>query len=183
MTSLTSALVFPESLPPTILATLLIDTASLFTALDSTQDQTSGKPLVTTALSVFENCLIQLRFIQFASSAEKGGLLRLLNANTIRRSFHLDHIAQSRLDMNIELKDLSAGPVYAQVREQIEHQINEKNVTAGETLPSPAVLAQKLSVDKGEIQRAYFELERAGLVTKETGKDFLGQTKTTYRVT
>ena len=27
------------------------------------------------------------------------------------------------------------------------------------------------------------ELERAGLVTKETGKDFLGQTKTTYRVT
>ena len=84
--------------------------------------------------------------------------------------------------MNIELKDLSAGPVYAQVREQIEHQINEKNVTAGETLPSPAVLAQKLSVDKGEIQRAYFELERAGLVTKETGKDFLGQMKTTYRI-
>ena len=84
--------------------------------------------------------------------------------------------------MNIELKDLSAGPVYAQVREQIENEINQKHVAAGETLPSPAVLAQKLSVDKGEIQRAYFELERAGLVTKETGKDFLGQTKTTYRV-
>ncbi|HBB87439.1 MAG TPA: hypothetical protein DC047_07470 [Blastocatellia bacterium] len=84
--------------------------------------------------------------------------------------------------MNIELKDLSAGPVYAQVREQIETQIRQKDVTTGETLPAPAALAQKLSVDKGEIQRAYFELERAGLVTKETGKDFLGQTKTTYRV-
>lgn len=84
--------------------------------------------------------------------------------------------------MNIELKDLSTGPVYAQVREQIEYQIRQKDVAAGETLPSPAALAQKLSVDKGEIQRAYFELEHAGLLKKETGKDFLGQTKTTYRV-
>jgi GntR family transcriptional regulator len=84
--------------------------------------------------------------------------------------------------MEIELKDLSTGPVYAQVREQIKNHIRIKSVTAGETLPAPAALAQRLSVDKGEIQRAYFELERAGLVTKETGKDFLGQAKTTYRV-
>jgi GntR family transcriptional regulator len=84
--------------------------------------------------------------------------------------------------MNITLQDLSQGPVYAQVREQIETQISNKTVSSGETLPSPAVLAQKLSVDKGEIQRAYFELEHSGLITKETGKDFLGQAKTTYRV-
>ena len=84
--------------------------------------------------------------------------------------------------MNITLQDLSKGPVYAQVREQIETQISNKTVSSGEALPSPAVLAQKLSVDKGEIQRAYFELERSSLITKETSKDFLGQTKTTYRV-
>jgi GntR family transcriptional regulator len=84
--------------------------------------------------------------------------------------------------MNITLQDLSKGPVYAQVREQIETQIADKTVASGEALPGPAVLAQKLSVDKGEIQRAYFELERSGLITKETGKDFLGQAKTTYRV-
>lgn len=84
--------------------------------------------------------------------------------------------------MNITLQDLSQGPVYAQVREQIETQISNKTVSSGEALPSPAVLAQKLSVDKGEIQRAYFELERSGLITRETGKDFLGQAKTTYRV-
>ncbi len=84
--------------------------------------------------------------------------------------------------MNIELQDLSKGPVYAQVREQIEAQISSKAVASGEALPSPAVLAQKLSVDKGEIQRAYFELERSGLISKETGKDFLGHAKTTYRV-
>jgi DNA-binding transcriptional regulator YhcF (GntR family) len=84
--------------------------------------------------------------------------------------------------MNITLQDLSNGPVYAQVREQIEVEIKNKTITAGETLPATAALAQKLSVDKGEIQRAYFELEMAGLIKKETGKDFLGQAKTTYRV-
>ena len=86
------------------------------------------------------------------------------------------------MTMNIQLKDLSHNPVYAQVREQIEIQIRDKAVGSGDTLPSPAALAQELSVDKGEIQRAYFELERSGLIRKETGKDFLGQTKTTFRV-
>ncbi len=84
--------------------------------------------------------------------------------------------------MEIELMDLSAGPVYAQVREQIENKINDKAVSTGEILPSPAALAQKLSVDKGEVQRAYFELEHSGLIKKETGKDFLGHQKITYRV-
>lgn len=84
--------------------------------------------------------------------------------------------------MNIQLQELSKGPVYAQVREQIETQISNKGVAPGEALPSPVALAQKLSVDKGEIQRAYFELELAGLIKKDTRKDFLGQPKTTYRV-
>ncbi len=84
--------------------------------------------------------------------------------------------------MNIELKDSSHGPIYAQVREQIEGQIKAQQLSSGDTLPSPAVLAQKLSVDRGEIQRAYFELERAGLIKKQPGKDFLGQPKTTYSV-
>ena len=84
--------------------------------------------------------------------------------------------------MNITLQQLSQGPVYAQVREQIEGQISSKTLASGEALPSPAALAQKLAVDKGEIQRAYFELERSGLIKKETGKDFLGLAKITYRV-
>lgn len=84
--------------------------------------------------------------------------------------------------MNIELKDSSHGPVYAQVREQIESQIRAQQIASGEDLPSPIVLARKLSVDRGEVQRAYFELEQAGLIKKETGKDFLGAPKTSYRV-
>ena len=84
--------------------------------------------------------------------------------------------------MNIELKDLSHNPVYAQVREQIQTQINNKTLTSGDSLPSPAALAQKLSVDKGEIQRAYYELEQLGLIKKHTGKDFLGKPRMDYRV-
>jgi GntR family transcriptional regulator len=84
--------------------------------------------------------------------------------------------------MEIELKDLSHDPVYAQVRKQIETQIRNKAVGPGESLPSPVALAQKLSVDRGEIQRAYFELEQLGLITKQIGKDFLGKAKTDYRV-
>ena len=85
--------------------------------------------------------------------------------------------------LNIQIGDrATAGPVYAQVREQLETHIRDKTFAPGEALPAPAALAQKLSVDKGEIQRAYFELERAGLVTKKTGRDFLGKEKTTYLV-
>jgi len=84
--------------------------------------------------------------------------------------------------MNIELMELSNGPVYLQVREQLRNQIATKVIPAGESLPAPAALAKKLSVDKGEILRAYFELEQSGLIRRETGKDFLGNAKTTYRV-
>jgi DNA-binding transcriptional regulator YhcF (GntR family) len=86
------------------------------------------------------------------------------------------------LNMHIELKDLSHNPVYAQVREQIEAQIKSKAVSSGDSLPSPAALASKLSVDKGEIQRAYFELEQSGLIKKQTGKDMFGKPKVTYSV-
>ena len=83
--------------------------------------------------------------------------------------------------MKIELKDRTS-PVYLQVREQIESHIRNKTVTSGESLPSPAALARQLSVDTGEIQRAYYELEQLGLITKKTGKDFLGKPKVEYRV-
>jgi DNA-binding transcriptional regulator YhcF (GntR family) len=84
--------------------------------------------------------------------------------------------------MNIELKDSSHGPIYGQVKQQIGAHITNQTVHSGESLPSPAALAQKLSVDKGEIQRAYFELEQLGLIVKHTGKDFLGKPKVDYRV-
>lgn len=85
--------------------------------------------------------------------------------------------------MDIRLKDRAeGGPHYLQIRQQLEALIREKQLAPGDALPSPTSLAGKLSIDKGEVQRAYFELEHAGLVTKKTAKDFLGKEKTTYTV-
>jgi GntR family transcriptional regulator len=84
--------------------------------------------------------------------------------------------------MDIQLKDRSEGPHYLQIRQQIEQHIRDKQLATGDTLPSPASLASRLSIDRGEVQRAYFELEHAGLVTKTSGKDFLGKEKVTYTV-
>lgn len=84
--------------------------------------------------------------------------------------------------LDIQLKDASEGPVYQQLRQQIEARIRDRQLQPGDSLPSPGALAQKLSVDKGEVQRAYFELEHYGLISKAVSKDFLGKEKVTYTV-
>lgn len=84
---------------------------------------------------------------------------------------------------DIQLKDSAEdGPVYLQLRRQVEERIRDQRIRAGDSLPSPAALAQRLSVDRGEVQRAYFELEHYGLVSKAVSKDFLGKEKVTYTV-
>lgn len=84
--------------------------------------------------------------------------------------------------MNIQIQDAAQGPVYLQVRQQIEAHIKTRQIASGAALPGPGALSQQLLVDKGEIQRAYFELEQYGLVRKKITKDFLGKEKTSYFV-
>ena len=84
--------------------------------------------------------------------------------------------------LDIELKESAEGPVYLQLRQQIEERIRDQRLRAGDSLPSPAALARKLSVDRGEVQRAYYELEHYGLVSKSVSKDFLGKEKVAYTV-
>ena len=84
--------------------------------------------------------------------------------------------------MNIQLQDTSHGPVYLQIRQQIEAQIKTAQLASGMSLPTPTVLANRLTVDRGEVQRAYFELEQYALVRKTMGKDFLGKEKVSYVV-
>ena len=84
--------------------------------------------------------------------------------------------------MDIQLKDRTEGPYYLQIRTQVESLIRDKQLAPGDALPSLASLANKLSIDRGEVQRAYFELEHAGLITKTTARDFLGKEKVTYAV-
>jgi GntR family transcriptional regulator len=84
--------------------------------------------------------------------------------------------------LDIQLKESSEGPIYLQLRQQIEARIRDRQLQSGEALPSPSALAQKLSIDRGEVQRAYFELEHFGLVSKTVSKDFLGKEKVSYMV-
>ena len=84
--------------------------------------------------------------------------------------------------MDIVITSVSHGPIYLQVRQQIESQVKDGKISSGDSLPSPSLLAQKLLVDKGEVQRAYFELEKSGLIVKKSAKDFLGKMKTSYSV-
>ena len=84
--------------------------------------------------------------------------------------------------MNIQLQDASHGPVYLQIRQQIEAQIKAQKLASGAVLPGLGVLSQQLAVDRGEIQRAYFELEQYGLARKKVSKDFLGKEKVSYTV-
>ena len=84
--------------------------------------------------------------------------------------------------MDIKLKDRSEGPYYMQVRARIEALIRDKQLNPGDVLPAPAALARQLSIDTGEVQRAYFELEHGGMVTRSVKKDFLGGEKITYTV-
>lgn len=82
--------------------------------------------------------------------------------------------------MQIEIKDTTHGPVYLQIRAQIEAHISAGRFAAGEKLPAPAELAARLGVDSGEVQRAYYELEQSGKIEKRTSKDFLGKSKISY---
>ncbi len=84
--------------------------------------------------------------------------------------------------INIQLRDASEGPVYLQIRTQVEALIRGGSLGAGDLLPAPAALARHLSVDAGEVQRAYYELEHYRLITKTVGRDFLGKEKVAYAV-
>jgi GntR family transcriptional regulator len=84
--------------------------------------------------------------------------------------------------VDIKVLDTSHGPIYEQIRAQVAAMIEAGSLSSGTQLPSPGTLAQQLGVDKGEVARAYFELEQQGLVGAKRSKNFLGETSTDYRV-
>lgn len=87
----------------------------------------------------------------------------------------------TRLDIKI-LDTAGHGPVYEQIRSQIAAMIEGGELTTGSELPKPHVIATQCGVDRGEVQRAYFELEQAGLLVSKKSKNFLGESTVTFRV-
>jgi hypothetical protein len=84
--------------------------------------------------------------------------------------------------VDIKVLDTSHGPVYEQIRNQIAELIASGTLACGAELPRPPALAQQCNVDRGEVSRAYFELEQQELIVVKKSKNFLGETMTSYIV-
>ncbi len=70
----------------------------------------------------------------------------------------------------IMLNMKSKEPIWEQIRDSFKKQIFSGVLGAGEQLPSVRTLASTLGINPNTIQRAYTELERAGLVYTVQGR-------------
>ena len=84
--------------------------------------------------------------------------------------------------VEITILDTSHGPIYEQIRIQIAEMISSGGLKSGSELPRPPALAQQCNVDRGEVSRAYFELEQQEMVVVKKSKNFLGESVISYYV-
>lgn len=70
----------------------------------------------------------------------------------------------------IVLSQADGRPMYLQIMEQIRQRIAVGDWTAGQPLPSIRQLAIDLQVSVITVKRAYFELEREGVIVTQHGK-------------
>ena len=68
------------------------------------------------------------------------------------------------------LSHADGRPMYLQIMEQIRQRIAVGDWTAGQPLPSIRQLATDLQVSVITVKRAYFELERDGVIATQHGK-------------
>ena len=74
--------------------------------------------------------------------------------------------------MILNLSEISAEPLHAQISRQIRAKILSLDLADGEPLPSIRGLAKEQRVSVITVQRAYEDLEREGLVRSRRGKGF-----------
>ncbi len=70
----------------------------------------------------------------------------------------------------ITLNYRDSAPIYAQIKENLRHQIISGILAPGDKLPSVRELATQLSINPNTIQRAYNELELEGFIISVLGK-------------
>jgi GntR family transcriptional regulator len=68
------------------------------------------------------------------------------------------------------LDDDSGIPVYLQLRDQILHAIARGVLAGGDQLPTVREVAVALAVNPNTVNRAYAELERAGVLATQRGR-------------
>jgi len=74
--------------------------------------------------------------------------------------------------MILNLSELSAEPLHAQVSRQIRAKILSSTLGGGDPLPSIRGLAKDQRISVITVQRAYDDLEREGLIRSRRGKGF-----------
>jgi GntR family transcriptional regulator len=70
----------------------------------------------------------------------------------------------------IRIDPQSQIPLYAQIVEQIKSQIAAGQLVPGDQLPTIRRLATDLRINFNTVVRAYFELEREGLISTQRGR-------------
>ncbi len=74
--------------------------------------------------------------------------------------------------MLLNLTDLSSEPLHQQMFRQLRALVLSGECAAGESLPSIRGMAKQQRVSVITVQRAYDDLERAGLIVSRRGKGF-----------
>lgn len=74
--------------------------------------------------------------------------------------------------LNIMISSSSNLAIYEQIMNQIKTAIINKDVVAGDALPSIRALARDLQISVITTKRAYEELEKEGLIFSKSGKGF-----------
>ncbi len=72
--------------------------------------------------------------------------------------------------MEISIRPGSDAPIYQQIVDAVQEQINSGALAEGEKLPTVRQLAEDMHLAKGTIKRAYDELERCGSIRMTQGK-------------
>ena len=68
------------------------------------------------------------------------------------------------------VKHDSPIPYYFQLSTYIEQEIKSKRVLPGQLMPSEQEIGEKLNVSRTVVRQAMADLERKGLITKQSGK-------------
>lgn len=74
--------------------------------------------------------------------------------------------------LNIIISSSSNLAIYEQIINQVKTAIINKDVVAGDALPSIRALARDLQISVITTKRAYEELEKEGLIFSKSGKGF-----------
>lgn len=72
--------------------------------------------------------------------------------------------------MKLNLDPESSVPIYIQIEDSIHSLIAAGQIQPGEQLPTIRELAADIRVNLNTVARAYFELDREGVITTQRGK-------------